>query len=245
MASLGAADIDLWWVDLDAEPTGPELALGPLTEDERARAEAFRFEHHRVRWARSRAALRWVLAAYAGGSPAAVRFRAGAWGKPYLLSPRVPLHFNLSRADGLAAIVVSRIESIGVDVELAIRGADMTEVVSQFYSSRERRLFRQLPVHERARAALKCWTSKEAFVKATGRGLSQPLDGFDVSLDPACPPAVLSVEGQAAAARDWTLYAISPDDDYVGTVAVRVEPGSGGARLRERGNIHGEGSAQV
>ena len=63
------------------------------------------------------------------------------------------------------------------------------------------------------------WTSKEAIVKATGDGLSMPLDGFDVSADPLSPPRMLRTTDNIGSLKHWVLYGLDPGKNYAGVLA--------------------------
>jgi 4'-phosphopantetheinyl transferase len=67
-----------------------------------------------------------------------------------------------------------------------------------------------LPEQEKLQGFYNCWTRKEAFVKATGRGLTFPLAAFDVSLEPGAPAQLLCVEGSRNKAAEWRVYDLPP-----------------------------------
>ena len=65
------------------------------------------------------------------------------------------------------------------------------------------------------------WSRKEAFLKATGTGLSTELDSFDVTLGPFA--SLLRVGDDPAEASRWTLRDLDPGPGFAGAVAVRAD----------------------
>jgi 4'-phosphopantetheinyl transferase len=64
-----------------------------------------------------------------------------------------------------------------------------------------------------------CWTRKEAFLKATGDGLSFPLRDFSVTTHPDLDPALQEIRGDAEARKQWFLADLSVAHGYRATVA--------------------------
>ena len=79
-------------------------------------------------------------------------------------------------------------------------------------------IFNSLRTEEQVAAFFRCWTRKEAFIKATGKGLSQPLDKFDVTLAPGVTAALLRVDEDDASR--WSMSDIDAGSDYAGALVV-------------------------
>lgn len=178
------------------------LAL-TLSPDEQQRAARFRFERHRRRFTAARGALRAILGAALGLPPAAVALVYGEHGKPALQGGSAGLSFNLSHSDdwGLCALAGGRI--LGVDLEPVRPLDDMEALANRFYSVREAAALRALPEEERPPVFFRAWTCKEAYVKATGRGLGFSTRLIEVGLDG--PPGLLAVAGDPAEAARWKI----------------------------------------
>mgnify|MGYP002626367369 CR=1 FL=1 len=102
----------------------------------------------------------------------------GENGKPYLKDPDV--FFNLSHAGQYALCAVGPGE-LGCDIEL-IRPA-RAGVAQRFFHPAELAFIEAAPDEtEKERRFFRLWTLKESFIKATGKGLSQPLNSFCVAL---------------------------------------------------------------
>jgi 4'-phosphopantetheinyl transferase len=67
-------------------------------------------------------------------------------------------------------------------------------------------------------AFFRCWTRKEAFIKATGEGLARPLETFVVTLAPDEPARLIDIDGHPEALVRWTLHDLRPPLGYAGAL---------------------------
>lgn len=211
--------VEVWTWPLVAEADSLAALAGLLSEDEAARAERFLNPVLGREFVAARAGLRLILAAYAGAPAAALRFAEGPRGKPRLVPPAGPvLQFNLSHSAGLAALGVATGVEIGVDIEA--RRPVEPGVAERFFAPGERLRLGGLAGEEWTAGFFRCWTRKEALIKATGDGLCLPLDGFEVALLPDEPVAVLSADALPMGATSWPLLSFEPAPAVAGAVAV-------------------------
>ena len=208
----GAA-VEIWleWIDRAPEPEG----LATLDDDELARAGRLRFERDRRRFVGRRAFLRRILGGYLGVEPASIRYRRTANGKPALVDAH-PLAFSTSHSDGLAIVAVVTQGEVGVDIERVRPMPDALAMARRFFTAREYEHLRSVPASTRSDAFLRLWTAKEAHVKLLGRGLSMPLDGFEVLGRADGEVVQLGGIGQARSVRLWS---VDVPDGYVAMVA--------------------------
>jgi 4'-phosphopantetheinyl transferase len=221
MPSFPVARVDLWKLCLDQPPTAGSPA-GVLSADEIARAQRFHFEKDRIHFIHCRSALRFLLARYLGVSPAGIRFEYLSGGKPQLIAEQNPrrLQFNLSHSNNMALIAVGSELRLGVDIEKIRDNVDTPALAERFFSPRERAGLRALPGHLRVLAFFACWTRKEAFLKATGTGLSFPLEDFSVSTHPDLDPQLEEVQGHTEDPTHWFLTDLNVGQAYRATIAL-------------------------
>lgn len=163
-----------------------------------------------------------LLGAYLACSPASLHFGYGSAGKPELAGNRAGCHlaFNLAHSQAWALVGVTAVDPVGIDIE-AIRAVDdAASIVRSNFSPGEIAAYLAFPEHERRDAFFRCWVRKEAYVKALGSGLSEPLDRFEVSLAVGEPNCLLSINGSAEAALAWTLRTFRPHPEAWAAVAV-------------------------
>ncbi|GCF07277.1 4'-phosphopantetheinyl transferase family protein [Dictyobacter arantiisoli] len=209
--------IHLWYAPLEQPKSVVEQLYQTLSTEERARAKRFYFERDRQHFIVGRAVLRNVLGRYISLEPQHLQFCYGAHGKPALLQLRGNdiLHFNVSHSNGIALYAIALNRELGVDVEYIRYLADADQIADSFFSLSERKALRSLTTEDvRIEAFFCCWTRKEAYVKALGNGLSQPLDQFDVSLLPGDDAELLAVQGKPEEIQRWKLHAISLPSPY-------------------------------
>lgn len=208
------ARVTIWRVPLRLSGRRLTRLLPLLDHGERERAGRFRFERDRARYIASHAAVRIVLGEWVGMPPAGLRFHPGQHGKPALDGGP---HFNLTHAEDLALLAVAS-APVGVDVERISDFAGLEEVARHCFTATESRV---MAAGEAARTELffRCWTRKEAYLKAVGGGLGIPLRTVEVDLGER--PTLRSIEGDAEAAAEWSLRHLTPLPGYVGALAVR------------------------
>lgn len=207
--------VHVWCGELDVEADARTICEAVLSDDERQRAARFQFDRDRFRFIVARGMLRRLIGCYHQCAPEAVVFSYGDHGKPGLAGFQEGFAFNTSHANGLGVWAFRFGGDIGVDVEWTGRRVEIDAVARRFFSDREWMALRDLPSDEKRAGFFRCWTQKEAFVKALGRGLAFSLSAFDVAV--SGPAALLRVEGMDAAA--WVLVELHPAEGYAGALA--------------------------
>jgi 4'-phosphopantetheinyl transferase len=218
--TLTANDLHLWQVALEQPEPMVQRQRELLSADELARADRFHFDRDRRRFIVARSVLRSVLSRYVQQTPEQIIFSYTPHGKPVIAAP---LHFNVAHSHELALFAVTRLAPVGIDVEYMVRPVDdRNELADRFFSAEEVAVYRSLPDSEKQAAFWRCWTRKEAYIKAIGVGLSYPLDRFAVSLAPGAPAALLRSDDYPQAAQRWSVLHLAPAHDYVGAVAIEA-----------------------
>jgi 4'-phosphopantetheinyl transferase len=221
--ALPEDEVQLWRVDLEAIRGEESRWQKLLSSDEMRRALRFHFARDRQRFIASRALLRIILAAYLGTDPTDLTFSYSDKEKPFLAPPHADsgFKFNVSHSGGIALLAFARLRDIGVDVEQVRRDFDVESLAQRFFSAREQAQIVALPAEERVDAFYRCWTRKEAYIKATGDGLSLPLTQFDVNLGPGEASALLATRPDGSEAERWLLREVPGGADYVAALCVR------------------------
>ena len=200
--------IDIYTVRLEADAARLDSLYEILGPQERERAMRFRFAEHRREFIVCRGTLREILAPYLALHPGRIAFSYNRYGKPYLRDSDI--HFNVSHSGGWALQAVARDCEVGIDIERVDARFASDQIPERFFSPREVAQLRALPMSRQTAAFFRCWTRKEAYIKARGLGLALPLDSFDVSVGADDPPALWRAGDwsvQDAAARDFNFPA--------------------------------------
>jgi 4'-phosphopantetheinyl transferase len=207
----------VWRIALSQEDDVVERFRRTLEAGELDRAGRFHFDKHRRHFIVARGFLRSVVARYLKSQPETLRFEYGAYGKPALGSEHT-LRFNLSHSNEVALLAVSLDAELGVDVEHIRADFASEDIARRYFSRAEVEVFNVLPPDERVAAFFRCWTRKEAYIKAIGKGFSQSLSAFDVTLAPGMAPALLRAEEDDASR--WWMSDIEVGEGYAGALIV-------------------------
>jgi len=218
---LDPSVVDVWAFDLLAPDERAENAYDLLSEDERQRAERFHFPADRRRFGMARASLRLVLGEYLEVAPKRLAFEYSEYGKPKLSWPNTDLRFNASRSHERALIACARGREIGVDIECIRHDLEVDDLAQRFFSVAENQRLRAVPHDVRHLEFLRCWTCKEAYAKALGKGLSLDPIELDVSVV-LNNRATRAGSMEAFVVDDWALVVLGPDtvDGYAMALAV-------------------------
>jgi len=167
-----------------------------LSVEEQLGIEKLKFDADRHRSLIARGGLRDILARYLQKTPRNLCFHYNEHGKPYLECQS--LHFNVSHSRDCILYAISRSAPVGIDVEYCEKDIDCVSIAKQFFQQNEYVRLLELSEKDRVLEFYRCWTRKEAILKAMGTGLSFPLNSSEVG---------------------WHLQEINPASGYVATVA--------------------------
>ena len=202
-AVLGDIPVEGWLIELDDVPADLFVRLhGVLSAEEVARADRFHFAHHRRRFVVARGALRFLLSPHLGIEPAAIGFAYGPAGKPSVKPTHSgrALFFNVTHAENLAVVGITRAGEMGVDLERVRVLPDWEHVARATFTAEEVEALRASSEACRPELFFRMWTREEARVKALGVGLG---DG-----------------GPTRAAAGWRVQTFSVPPSFLLSVAV-------------------------
>jgi len=205
---LRADRVLLWLFDVERDCAACESLAKELHLVERKRAEAFLQPVDRWAFVLGRGTLRRLLARCQPAVGSVGALAEGRWGKPAVpVMPNSPpgFQFNISHSAGRVLLAATWGTAVGVDLEVPRPGVEIEELVRRFFSADEVAAWQHLPLELRTSGFYHLWTRKEAVVKAVGRGLSLPLDSFQVTFDPRGPCQVVVAPPETPSAFDWTL----------------------------------------
>jgi 4'-phosphopantetheinyl transferase len=216
-------EVHLWRIDLEAIGADESRWQQLLSSDELARASRFHFSRDGQRFVASRALLRTILASYLSTDAKGLKFSYSKKEKPSLGPAHLDsgVTFNVSHSGGIALLAFARRREVGVDIEQVRRDSDLETIARRFFSKHEQEQLAALPGEEKVDAFFRCWTRKEAYIKAIGDGLSLPLSQFDVSLRAGETSALLATRPDGSEAGRWLLEEVQGGPGYMAALCVR------------------------
>ena len=219
--------VRIWIMRLD-EVDEPHAApwLRILDDAERKRAARFVFPKHRVQFIAAHALTRAALSSTGDTPVAAWNFLQGEHGKPVACKPVAEVgatagtvSFNISHTDGMVGVatIAQSGRDVGFDLERISRAVSLGGADS-YFRMEEVAWLRSMPMHAQPLGFLRLWTLKEAFIKATGRGLSQDLTAF--WFEPS-PPRIHFTPMLPERSTDWRFEQRVIDETFIAAVGVR------------------------
>ena len=215
---LGSGGIHVWAFPIEPEPDELNRLAAHLSPEEMDRANQFRFPRLRERYIAGRGRLRLLLGRYLEFEPAQLRFDFTPRGKPLLSQSGI--HFNLAHSNELALLAITKAAPVGVDLELIRPMPDGLEIARRFFAAGEVAGFDKVTANARDEAFFNLWTRKEAWLKATGDGISESLSKVELTFRAGEIPRVLAIDGDVSAAEEWSLHHLQPANGFVGALAI-------------------------
>ncbi len=216
--ALAADEVQVWRFSLQRTP-GEVAALSEhLIDTERARAERFRLPADRARFIVGRGLLRTLLAGHLHQHPGQLDISYASAGKPMLADDT--LRFNLTHSGDLALLAITRQRDVGIDLELMRDNLDLFTIADRFFAPKENAHLRAQQADRQRETFYRTWTRKEAYMKATGLGLSMALDQFAVLPRPGSDWLRLELQQDHHQAASWALRDLDPGPGFVGAIAV-------------------------
>jgi 4'-phosphopantetheinyl transferase len=191
-----------------------------LEPEERSRAGRLRAEHLPEQYVVTRALQRMALSHYAPEvAPVEWRFEADELGKPRLAGEFGPvgLHFNLAHTARLVVMAVAR-RPLGVDTEQLVARSVAAGVVERYFTPEERGALAALPDSQRQSRFFAIWSLKEAWIKATGEGLSADFQAVSFDFDDATRARAFAMQGDDPGR--WGFWQATPSEEHVLSLAM-------------------------
>ncbi|MEP7356799.1 MAG: 4'-phosphopantetheinyl transferase superfamily protein [Anaerolineales bacterium] len=217
---IAAAEVHVWAARLALPPLRLAELAATLDAGERERAARFLQPLHRDRFIAAHGWLRQLLGRCLLADPASLRFSAGPQGKP-ALPASAALQFNLAHSGEVALIALARGRAVGVDVEQVRAMPDAEAIAARFFSTAEQAALAALPPAGRNAAFFNLWTRKEAWIKATGAGLSYPIAQLTVALGAGDDDCLLSAGPDPATPSQWRLRSLDAAPGYAAAAAAQ------------------------
>lgn len=219
---LPPGEVHIWWAGLRVEGAALCACWDSLPSEEARQASKHRFAKDCREFVVRRAVLRQLLARYSRQRAAELHFGFGRDGKPVLRNVE-GLHFSMSHACGVAVVAIAR-HPVGIDLEHVQkdlfgpsscgRALFGEALVEQCLSDREQSYVRGLPAEQRNQALYRCWTRKEAVLKALGTGLLYPPQQVNVIAGTKKTCAIRLF------GRDWLVRQVAAPRGYAAAVAI-------------------------
>jgi 4'-phosphopantetheinyl transferase len=219
--SIRSGEVHLWCTSLEGSQESLNSYSRLLSREEIARASKYVFRRDQTHFILSRGILRELLGRYLSVPGESIEISSAAAGKPELAQKvqNVDLRFNLSHSHGLAIFAFSIARELGIDAEFIREDVETDEIARRYFSNVEREELSSLKDADRAKGFFLCWTRKEAYVKARGKGLEIPLDSFSVTLTPGAQPRLTSED-----AVRWSLHSLELATGWASALVVEGTP---------------------
>ena len=216
---LPQGTVQVWRASIAGIEARETLWRTALSPEELERARRFRSSERRRQFLGGRVLLRMALGACLQCEPASVCLSVDADGKPALRKTEFPLDItvSISHSGDLALCVLGRGRAVGIDVEKVVERSHLPRVARRLFTPSECAAWSALPEDQRLAGFYRCWTSKEAYLKALGDPRRSLMAEVETEADPMAPAVQVRTIGEGARRRMWTFHSFAPAEGYLAT----------------------------
>ena len=195
-----------------------------LSPEEIAKLERITHKQSKREYQAAHILCRLMLSHFSHVVPADWRFENGEHGRPEITGVlnSEGLRFNISHTNGLVTCALTTRHDIGVDVEWPARSNMIETIAEEKFSASEFTYFKASPQAEQRRVFFSFWALKESYIKAIGKGLREPLDGFAFDLD-ALEISFLRDNGNGDC---WGFDLFAPSQDHLCALCIARPAGA-------------------
>ncbi len=215
--SLKKGEVHVWALAINGSMQPSQQAI--LSDDEMDKINRLRNPKHRVHGLWMRVQLRQLLSRYLGVEPNEIKFGYREYGKPYLANAN--LSFNVSDSGSQALVAVSLTDELGVDIEHWRRMDNLAGMVKRNFSAKEQRQWLNVLDKHQEATFFDLWTCKEAFIKATGRGLGMGVArcGFNLLK----PNDLLECPIEYGSPKEWSCVSLDVGERVSASLVIRAK----------------------
>lgn len=218
--SISRSELHIWRINLDNVNYQFKYPISLLSSEEIKRSKQFIFDRDCHCYQVTHSMKRLILANYLDCDPQCLHFKIESYGKPALANLQTPLkiQFNISHSRDLILIAITVEDPIGIDIEYNDKKRSIESLGETIFSPSEKKFFLTLKSQrEKEETFFRCWTRKEAFLKAIGIGLGQDLTNISVDLNKTVSShdwLKISTINQSEI-MPWKIFPIDIDDFYI------------------------------
>ncbi len=210
--TLDPSTIHIWHVDLKLTDSEYQQLKNYLNPEEQQRLQRYTHQQAQQQFLATRGRLKQLLAGYIGIAPSDIQFETGRYGKPRLAGTTIDdgLVFNISHSGAMALIAISTNNALGIDIERINTRHNLQGMAQRCFSNQELNNWNQLTEPHKTTQFYAYWCAKEAFLKATGRGLALGMEHCVVDIEQPC---FISLP-ESHQICDWQIQCVNVGNDY-------------------------------